>query len=71
MKARSTIDIWEIDADYGYGDGWETVHAELSGVLARRALRDYLDNYPTARYRIVKRRERINPAELRAPVVPA
>lgn len=58
MTAKTTTYYYAIEADYGYGDGWEEVTAEDDRAEARARLREYRENDPYAiRLRIVRRRE--------------
>ena len=61
MKARKTRDEWEIQANYGFGHGWETEVTEDSRVEGRERLKEHRENmsYPV---RMVKRRVRIEAA---------
>lgn len=58
MYKRKTRDIWELQANYGYGDGWEYVLEENTLKEAREQLETYKKNvtYPI---RIVKKRVKI------------
>lgn len=57
-RARITRDIYVIQANYGYGDGWEDVNTEEDRANGRRSLKEYRTNAP-GQYRLIKRRERI------------
>lgn len=56
MYVRKTHDIWVLEADYGYGDGWEYVIEESSKAEAYKQLQTYRENAPQYSYRVVKRR---------------
>lgn len=53
-------DIRVLQADYGYGDGWEDevtyTRPEMVEGCHRRDLRDYRENAPEYRYRLITRR---------------
>jgi hypothetical protein len=61
---RKTRDVWIIQQNWGFGDGWEDVSAEDSRADARRAVKEYRDNQPECPVRIKKTRERIEPATI-------
>jgi len=49
---------YAVDADYGYGDGWEEVTAEDTRADALQRLREYRENdHYARRLRIVRRRD--------------
>lgn len=58
MYKRKTRDVWELQANYGYGDGWEYVLEEDTLREAKEQLATYKKNvtYPV---RIVKKRVKI------------
>jgi hypothetical protein len=57
---RTTRDVYAIQGDYGYGDGFETVTTVESRSEAFERIREYRDNESRiARFRIFKTRERI------------
>jgi hypothetical protein len=58
-RQRVTRDVWDVQADYGYGHGYETVTAETSLAEARARLREYRENEPGVAFKLVKTRERI------------
>ena len=58
---RKTRDYWDIEGNYGYGDGWEAVTAEDDRKQARERLKEYRENEPGTPFRIRKKRERIEP----------
>lgn len=59
---RKTRDVFDIEADYGYGHGFEVVTCETTRSEARARLREYRENDTNAKsLRIKKRRERIEP----------
>jgi hypothetical protein len=59
MYVRKTIDVYNVEGDYGYGHGFEVVTAEASYGEARARLREYRENEPGIAFRIKKTRERI------------
>ncbi len=56
---RKTRDVYELHADYGYGDGWEYVTTEHSRERIRARQREYRENCPQYATRIIIKRERI------------
>lgn len=56
---RKTIDVWEIETNYGYG--WEVESSYGNYAEAKRDLKEYrlLTTYYGGSCRLVKRRERI------------
>lgn len=62
-RARKTKDTWVLQANYGYGHGWEDTHAEDTWKEMKERLREYRTNAPEYPYRAVKRRVRIVPAK--------
>lgn len=56
MYKRKTFDEYEIQGDYGYGCGYETVTTETTSREAREQLRVYRENEPGVHFRIVKKR---------------
>lgn len=46
--------VYEVEADYGYGDGWEIVTCEDTIREARKRVQEYVEN-EGGRYRIMKR----------------
>ena len=58
MYQRKTRDCYELEANYGYGDGWEYVLTEYEYQEIKERAKEYLENsdYPV---RIVKRRKKI------------
>jgi hypothetical protein len=46
--------VYEVEADYGYGHGWEVVTREETIQEARERLREYVEN-EGGTYRIMKR----------------
>jgi hypothetical protein len=57
MTNEQTRVEWSVEADYGYGDGFEEVTAADSRAEALGFLRDYRENDQYARaLRIVRRR---------------
>jgi len=60
-RERTTDDVWEIQQDWGYGDGWECVDAETSFKAAKKSLQEYRENQPAVPVRIKKRRVKKEP----------
>jgi hypothetical protein len=56
---RKTRDEFDLEADYGYGQGWEVETSESTWTEARAQLRTYRDNGVFVPMRIVKRRVKI------------
>ena len=56
---RKTRDSWELQGNYGYGHGWETLTAEDKYREIRQRAKEYRDNEPGTRLRIRLVRERI------------
>lgn len=57
---RKTRDVFDLEGNYGHGEGFEVLTSETTRREARQRLREYVGNdTQPARYRIVKRRERI------------
>ena len=56
---RKTRDVYDVEGNYGYGDGWEAVTAEDNRKEARERLKEYRENEPGTPFRIKKHRERI------------
>jgi hypothetical protein len=56
MYKRKTVDLFDIEGDYGHG--FEVVTAETTYSDARRALREYRENEPGIAFRIRKYREK-------------
>jgi hypothetical protein len=56
---RKTRDVYEVRGDYGHGHGFETVTAETERAEARARLREYRENEPGIKFKIVKVREPI------------
>lgn len=57
---RKTRDTWELQANYGFGHGWETECTEYSRTEARARLKEYRENAPGYSYRIVSKREKLS-----------
>lgn len=49
--------LWILQADYGYGHGWEDETAEESRDEIDKRWREYIKNAPQYKYRIVKKRD--------------
>lgn len=54
---RKTYDEYQLLGDWGYG--WDFVLAERTYREAREQLKTYVENDPSARYKMVKRRIKI------------
>lgn len=57
---RKTRDVYELQADHGYGHGWECETAETTRTEIRTRLREYRENCPGLPLRVVTKREPIN-----------
>lgn len=57
---RKTIDTWELQANYGFGEGWECLTSELSYTEIKARRKEYRENQPGTRMRIRMVREKIN-----------
>ncbi len=57
MYTRKTVDIWEIQGNYGCG--WECVTAEETRKEARERFREYTENEPGVPFRMKLKREKI------------
>lgn len=53
--------IWVVQGNYGYGQGWEDVTAEELWKEAKARVREYRENERGVPFRVIRRRERINP----------
>lgn len=63
MKAayiRKTRDEYEIQQNFGYGDGWECVSTETNIKDARSTLKTYRTEQPKYPARMVKKRVPVN-----------
>lgn len=56
---RKTRDVFEVHGNYGHGHGFECVTAETDYDEAKQRLREYRENEPGVRFKIVVKRERI------------
>ena len=56
---RTTVDEWAVQGDYNFGHGWEDLTVETSRKEAVERRREYRENEPGTRLRIVKRRVKI------------
>lgn len=56
---RVTVDIWELQANYGYGDGYETICAGTKWREVKENLKEYRENGDYAPMKIVYKRERL------------
>lgn len=63
---RKTKDTWEVQANYGYGDGWECVGGGETRREALADLKDYRANAPEYPYRLKKVREKIEQPQVTA-----
>lgn len=61
-RARKTRDIYVVQGNYGYGQGWEDLTAEDDRKEGRERLREYRENESGVPFRLIKRRERLAPA---------
>lgn len=61
---RKTYDEFELQADYGYGDGFECICTEQTRLDARVQLNAYRENGDFAPMRIVKKRVKIETQEV-------
>jgi len=41
---RKTRDRWDIETNWGYGDGWEVECSEYTRTEARKQLKAYIEN---------------------------
>jgi hypothetical protein len=62
MYVRKTTDVFEIQGDYGYGHGYETVTSEENRKDAKARLKEYQENEPCVPFRLIKKREKIGHA---------
>lgn len=53
---RKTIDEYEIQGNYGYGQGFECVTTEETWKAAKEQLKCYRENEPGIPFKIVKKR---------------
>jgi len=56
MRPNKYTYLWIVQANYGYGHGWEDVAASESHHEARQTLKEYQEN-EGGRLRLIKRRE--------------
>lgn len=56
---RKTYNTWEVQGDFGYGDGFETLCCALKRSEAVSDLKAYRENAPGPSYRLKKMRERV------------
>lgn len=56
---RKTRDYFEVQVNYGYGEGWECATAGYELKAIRENLKEYRENAPEYRYRLKKMREKI------------
>ncbi len=57
MKPTKYLYLWVLQANYGYGHGWEDSCASEKWSEVRGDLRAYRENAPEYAYRVVQRRE--------------
>jgi hypothetical protein len=60
-RVPKTKMLWVVQGNYGYGHGWEDVTAAENWKEAKGYLRDYRENERGVPFRVIRRRERINP----------
>lgn len=58
---RKTADEFELQADHGYGHGWECETTETTRKAIRERVREYRANCPGMPIRVKKRRVPISP----------
>jgi uncharacterized protein YjlB len=63
-RRRTTRDEFTVQGNYGYGHGYEDVSTEDTRAEARQRLKEYRKNERGIPFRIVKRRVRIEPANV-------
>jgi hypothetical protein len=56
---RKTIDVFDVEGNYGQTHGWEVVTSESTLSEARARLKEYRNNDPYIEFRIKKTRERV------------
>lgn len=56
---RKTFDEYNIEGDYGYGQGFEVVNTEKTWPEAKRSVKEYRQNQQGIPFRITKKRVRI------------
>ena len=61
---RKTLDEYEIQGDYGYGQGFECVTTEETWKAAKDQIKCYRENEPSIPFKIVKKRVRIEKAQV-------
>jgi len=59
MYKRITTDVYEVQGNYGYGDGFEYLIAYDTYKEAKECVKLYRENENQAIYRVVKKREKI------------
>ncbi len=60
---RKTRDVFVVQTHTGPEYGWEDVTAEDTRRAGTQRLREYRENQPELRHRLITRRERITPTE--------
>ena len=60
-RVPKTEALWIVQGNYGYGHGWEDVTAAKTWKEAKGYLRDYRENERGVPFRVIRRREKINP----------
>lgn len=58
MRQNKFEYVTVLQADYGYGHGWEDIGEGTSQAM-RKEKREYLENAPEFRYRLINRRNLI------------
>ena len=56
---RVTLDSYDLEADYGYGHGYEVISSSETMLEVKQTRKEYRENGDYAPMRIVKRRERV------------
>jgi len=59
-RTRKTVDVFTVQGHYAHG--WEDVSAYATRAEARQGLKEYRENERGTAFRLIKRRERIEPA---------
>lgn len=55
-RERKTVDEYTLQANYGYGDGWEDITSENNYKDIKAAKKEYEQNEGKGPYKIIKRR---------------
>lgn len=56
---RKTADVYAIEADYGYGQGFECVNTETTRLKAKKSVQEYRQNEKGIAFRITKKRIKV------------